>query len=353
MSTSPSSAPGASAAAGPAPTPRWEPTPALLERLTQAARLDSEYGRGLANHLPMALASLARLGADEARLAAFEAGYVGRLKLAPPARAWPAGSSWRPPLGRRAAWPAYRTLFAEWIGHEGSAEVLAQVLPWLWPGVAAAGFHGLIRTASAVRCGHVGEVAEGLAYWSCRYLPLGELPGVPGVSRGAHTDPVVLLRRLRASTSNARLIADRMREVAHDGEVNRVAGRLVLTEETPRLLARAAAQALAGSGDFTALHLVTSTHAMRVLSRFVEEPLAGWRHFWQAYAHAVVAARLRRQPPAALRSWEELERAALGSDDEHVIKLVESCREEERAWGEPGETLWRAAASQYLAQSAG
>ena len=45
----------------------------MLARLTQAARFDCEYGRGLANHLPMALASLARLGADDARLAAFEA----------------------------------------------------------------------------------------------------------------------------------------------------------------------------------------------------------------------------------------------------------------------------------------
>lgn len=334
-----------------APATAWEPTPQLLERLTRAARFDCEYGRGLANHLPMALASLARLGADEARLEAFESAYVTRLKAAPSAREWPRGDPWRPPLGRRAAWSAYRSLFAEWIEHEGSADVLAQVLPWLWPGVGAAGFHGLIRTAHAARCGHRGEVAEGLAYWSCRYLPLGELPGTPPVSRGAVSDPVALLRRLRAGTSQARLIAERMREAAHGGEVNRVAARLIVTEDTPRQLARAAAQALAGSGDFTALHLVTATHAMRVLTRFVEEPLAGWRAYWQAYAHAVVAARLQRRPAEQLRDWETLVRVALASDDEHVIKLVESCREEERAWAEPSDTLWQLAASQVVAQA--
>lgn len=356
MSTEPSQpalpmvAAGAAPAAPTVPAPR-EPTPQLLERLTRAARFDSEYGRGLANHLPMALASLARLGADEARLEAFETGYAQRLRQAPPAREWPRGDPWRPPLGRRAAWPAYRSLFAEWIEHEGSADVLAQVLPWLWPGVAAAGFHGLIRTASGARCGHRGEVAEGLAYWSCRYLPLGELPETPPARRGAVADPVALLRRLRAGTSKARLIAERMREAAHDGEVNRVAARLIVTDDTPRQLARAAAHALAGSGDFTALHLVTATHAMRVLTRFVEEPARGWRAFWQAYAHAVVAARLQRRPAAPLLSWEALERLALSSDDEHVIKLVESCREEERAWAEPGETLWRQAASQVVAQA--
>jgi hypothetical protein len=211
----------------------------------------------------------------------------------------------------------------------------------------------MIRTASAVRCGHAGEVAEGLAYWSCRYLPLGVLPDAPRTGRGAHTDPVALLRRLRASPSEARLIVERMHQAAQDGAVNAVASRLIVTEDTPRLLARAAAQALAGSGNFTALHLVTATHAMRVLTRFVDEPLVAWRSFWQAYAHAVVAARLQRQAPAVLRSWEELERAALGSDDDHVIKLVDSCREEERAWGEPGQTLWRQAASQYMARAAG
>ncbi len=348
------SAPEATAGAAAPAAARWEPTPDLLVRLTRAARFDCEYGRGLANHLPMALASLAHLGADEACLAAFEASCAKRLHSAPAARPWPVGSAWRAPLGRRAAWPAYRSLFAEWIEHEGASDVLAQVLPWLWPGVAAAGFHGLIRTASGVRCGHVGEVAEGLAYWSCRYLPLGQLADAPGPSRGGRTDPVALLRQLRAGpSSDARLIAQRMREVAQDGAVNTVAARLIVTEDTPRLLARAAAQALAGSGDFTALHLVTSTHAMRVLSRFVDEPLAGWRHYWQAFAHAVVAARLQRQPPAALRSWAALEHAALASDDEHLIKIVDSCREEERAWAEPGQVLWRAAASQYLAQSGG
>jgi hypothetical protein len=126
----------------------------LLARLTQAARFDCEYGRGLANHLPMALASLARLGADDARLAAFEAEYVKRLRGAPAARPWPVGSAWRAPLGRRAAWPAYRSLFAEWIAHEGASDVLAQVLPWLWSGVVRGmSTDALLRPAAAVVAG--------------------------------------------------------------------------------------------------------------------------------------------------------------------------------------------------------
>ena len=40
------------------------------------------------------------------------------------------------------------------------------------PGVAAAAFHGLIRTAHAVQSGHAGEVAAALAYWAWRWQPL-------------------------------------------------------------------------------------------------------------------------------------------------------------------------------------
>ena len=44
------------------------------------------------------------------------------------------------------------------------------------PGVAAAAFHGLIRTAHAVQSGHAGEVAAALAYWAWRWQPLAPPP---------------------------------------------------------------------------------------------------------------------------------------------------------------------------------
>jgi hypothetical protein len=172
-----------------------------------------------------------------------------------------------------------------------------------------------------------------------------------GAGRGAHTDPVALLRRLRAGSPAGRLIAERMREVAQDGEVDRVAARLVVTQETPRLLARAAAQALAGSGDFTALHLV-HLHARDARAHPLRRRAA-------ARLAALLAGlcpcgggcRPAARAPAPLLGWDALVRAALASNNEHLIKIVDSCREEERAWAEPGQTL-RAAASQFLARSA-
>jgi hypothetical protein len=228
--------------------------------------------------------------------------------------------------------------------------MLGQVLPQLMPGVSAAAFHGLIRTAYALRSGHLGELADALSYWACRHQRLGAMHNPQaGTARAPATDdPVALLRELRSGRSRAELISDQIRDAAADGRVSRVAARLFVDEGTPERLARAAAFAYAHTGSFTALHLVTGTHAMRVAARFVDEPLTAWAWFWQAFAHAVVAARLKPLPPAPLRPWATLVTRARASNDEHLIKLVESCREEEKAYARRGDTLWRAAASRAV-----
>jgi hypothetical protein len=323
----------------------------LVDALNHCAAHAPEYGGGLSNHLPMTLLALERLGADDARRSAFAAAYTPRLQPAPPAQPWPAGDPWPDRLGQYEAWPAYRALFTEWIAQEGASDMLGQVLPQFMPGVSAAAFHGLIRTAYALRSGHLGELADALAYWACRHQRLGAMhnPQAGTVRAPATDDPVALLRELRAGRSRAELISDQIRDAAADGRVSRVAARLFVDEGTPERLARAAAFAYAHTGSFTALHLVTGTHAMRVVTRFVDEPLTAWAWYWQAFAHAVVAARLKPLTPAALRPWATLVAKARAGNDEHLIKLVESCREEEKAYARRGDTLWREAASRVVA----
>ena len=330
---------------------------ALLRRLLDdAGKQDPEYGGGLSNHLPMALLALARLGAGEARLRDYAASYAAAKGLVPARHpeAWPAGDAWAARLGRRSAWPVYLDLFRQWIFHEGAAVVLSQALPALMPGVAAAAFHGLIRTAAGVQAGHEGEVAQGLAHWAAWHQPLGSLgPQPPQPQRRQpqrpQPDPAVLLRRLPAGTSRAGLITGRIKAAAQGGEVSATAALLLIDEGTPERLARAAALAYAQTGNFTALHLVTSTHAMRVLARFIDEGderQAAWRWFWQAYAHGVVAARLQvADTPLVLQPWPELVSVALAARDEHLIKLVDAAREEERRYG--GDD-WRRAASRAV-----
>ena len=314
----------------------------LAALLGDGARHAPEYAGGLSNHLPMALLALQQLGADASRMTAFHDRYVARLQPASAAQAWPAGDPWPGRLGELSAWPAYRDLFGQWLAHEGGADVLQQVLPVLMPGCGAAAFHGPIRVASALRSGHPGELADALAYWAARFLPLGPLPA----AEGTQVDPEPLLRRLQAGTSRRRLIFQRMHAAAADPVLQAQVARLAIDGQTLERLARLSARAYAHSGNFTALHLLTACHAMRVLTDFIDDPAMALRWFWQAWATGVVAAGMKPLPAPALRPWDAIVSAALAQDDEHMIKLVDSCRELERAYA--GDE-WRRAASRALA----
>jgi len=315
---------------------------ALHDLIETGRGLDAEYADGLSNHLPMALVAMAALGADDARLQSFAADYGRRLRPAPPPQDWPAGDVWAGRFGDVAAWPAYRSLFAQWLEHEGAADVLAQALPQLMPGVGAAAFHGLIRTAAALRAGHRGELGDALAYWACRWLDLGA-----SRAAGRVRSPAGPLARLPVGLARGELIVDRMRAATALPGFAGAVGQLKVDAATLPLLARQAAALYARSGSFTALHLVTSAHALRLLLPFIEEPEPALRSYWRAYAAGVVAAAAVPAEPPAAWAWDELVAAARVHDDEHVIKLVDACREEQQALG--GGNDWQLAATRALA----
>ena len=255
---------------------------ALVDLLDSGAALDAEYGAGLSNHRPMALLALARLGATDQQLLAFEQTYARRLQPAPPPASWPAGDAWAARLGERTAWPAYRDLFYEWLCNDFARDVLNQALPRLMQGSGAAAFHGLIRTAYAVQAAHRRELADALAYWACRWLDLGAPASEPadegeGKGKRRSADPQTVLRQLHATSSDARLIFQRMQVAAAAPSFQATASRLQVDDTTLQRLAELAAMAYAASGNFTALHLVTSAHAMRILLPFVDEPLPALR----------------------------------------------------------------------------
>ena len=327
----------------------------LAALLDHAATLDAEYERHLASHLTMALCALKRLGASDERLAAFATTYASRLGAAPPAAPWPAGEAWRSRLGDPAAWPAYRDLFWHWLLTEDAVPVLAQSLPTLMQGCAGAAFHGLIRVGYAVQSGHGRELADALAYWACRWLPLG--PASPAPPAGPVADPLAVLKGLCMPRPAGGLIAVRMHAAALNPGFAQAVAPLRLDEGTLPRLARTAARVYAASGNFTALHLVTSAHALRVLWPLMTPPgaepapaaQAALAHYWHAYAAGWVASGAvlgRATPPLP---WAELVAAALGSDDDHLIKLVDACREEQQAHG--GAPDWQRAASRAVAQA--
>ena len=324
----------------------------LTTLLDAGARFDAEYADGLSNHLPMALVALQAMGAPDARLEAFAAGYAPRLRPAPAAVPWPAGDAWSSQFGAPGAWSAYRSLFAEWLMHEGRDAVLAQVLPVLMTGCGAAAFHGLLRTAYAVASGHDGELVSGLAHWAHRHLPLEAGFSAPALGAGFSApplgaepaaepdldDPVAALNELRAvfwgQPVAGRLIVDRMRATAARPGFAAHVRRLRIDADTLPDLARRATAAYADAGDFSVLHLVTACHAMRVLLPLVDDPEPAVRSFWFAYAAAAAGLPASAFDPRPLAEpmpdWPEIVARAIRSDDEHLIKLVYSAGEQAR-----------------------
>jgi len=316
----------------------------LLALLDAGAQHDAEYRGGLSNHRPMALVALHRLGVDDTRLAAWAAVYERRLAPSPAPAAWPAGDAWTSRLGERAAWPAYRDLFAQWLDNEAAGDVLAQVLPALMPGCGAAAFHGLIRTAYAVQAAHRAELADALAYWACRWLDLG--PFVTTV-QSTHDEPAAALSALPLPCGPlpGELIFQRMQAVAGLPGFGAAVAALRVDDRTLPRLATGAAELYAASGNFTVLHLLTSAHALRVLLPFTDDPLPAVQAYWRAWAAGWVASGAVPLSPAPLQPWPRIVAHALASDDDHVIKLVDSCREQEAVLGGG---VWRQAASRVL-----
>ena len=337
----------------------------LRQLLDASADHDAEYGHNLASHLPMALVALNRLGADEARLTTFAERYSQRLHPAPPSAAWPAGDPWPGRLGDPAAWPAYRSLFDDWFDHEGATSVLPQVLPRLMLGAGAAAFHGPIRVAYALAAGHSHELSDALAYWACRWFSV--TPEVASATPARkRVGAASALGALRIAPLPGSLIADRMALASRSPAFARcvAAGRPAGDTETQvgqslRTLAELAATLYAASGNFTVLHLVTSAHAMRELLPWLDEAdrPAALGGYWAAYVAGCAASRLDLPvvvPAAAataaaqsLLGWPEIVAQAVASDDDHLIKIVDVCREEER---HHGGTLWHAAASRAVMQ---
>jgi hypothetical protein len=312
----------------------------LNRLLTAAADLGPEHGPALSSHLPMALLALHALGADATRLQAFFDPYSRRFATEPATMA-DDGRAEMALFGRIGAFTTLRRRFTAELAARGRDALLRRLLPALMPGVAGAAFHGLIRTAYAVQAGHDRELVAALAYWAARWLPL------PPEQDSSPISAEAWLQSLQQAPPGPvlpdRLIADRAARLVHSPAFQPWAGPVPAAPDWPLRLARMAVQRYLSSGHFTVLHLVTATHALRVLQPWLDD--AAWPHFVRAYAAVWLTA--RTEPATAPRAdpgraWPAIVEQALRSDDEHVIKLVHSCREEEAVYGGPA---WRHAAA--------
>jgi hypothetical protein len=340
----------ASAAAEPSPTAPAAPPPSVAQRILEANRhYDAQFHHGLSNHLSMAIVALHELGAPDARLSEFFERYRSRLEPVPERRQPVVRAGWAEALGTQSRYADYLVFFQAEVARAGADGAVRAYLPALMPGVAGSSFHPLIRLGYAAHARDAADVAVSLAYFADQFLHLGGEPAAAAsFSAGG---PLELLRSIAATPALAhrpqgdRAIFEQLRAVAAMPEFAApAASALAARDVTVQSLADAAAALYAAAPDFTSLHVVTSAHALRVLSPLLDDPAAASRWLLQAFGAVYVAMGTpavnpdedrARTEAAAPPSWEAIAAAAAASHDEHVIKMVYTCREEAGAYRQP------------------
>ena len=322
-----------------------------LKLIGEGNRHSAFYQGNLANHLPMALVALDRLGATREQVSAFAARYASKLEPMPA----PAETITRETadafLGRAEAFASWIFFFENEFTRAGVHGTVQRWMSRLLPGVGSFAFHGVIRLAYAVESGDKKELARALASWAASYTTLGELPA----SSRSSASPAEVLSALNGDPRFTRgrytggRITERMARAAADPEATRLMARAGADKINIASLAQAILGAYAATGDFTVLHGLTACHAFRALMPFMEDPALGERYLWQA----LVCAYLSAGGPAAGKPlsgdeslpWDEIRRRAAGSHDEHDLKLAYSAWEE---WKNYGDDLYRRVASATL-----
>jgi hypothetical protein len=304
--------------------------------LAKYAGYSSNYGAGNADHLPMATVALAEMGASLSRIESWAEHYATTLKL---------------PLAA-AEEREQREFWYQRISVQGREAVLAATLPHLADGIGASGFHSAIRAGYAIDQNDDRELASALESWQREYL---DLPAPANIHVTSLDEALKGLARSTIRVEPRGLIAPRMLTVANDPGFAAIAKTVPSSADIDDL-AVAAAAAFAESGDFTALHVMTGTFALRSLSTFLIDPEAAMPGFWRAYAAAALVsgaipslapARLSALRTGAPRGWEQLLLDAAAHEDEHVIKATYTAWRLDEALREP---IFRAAARRYIDQ---
>jgi hypothetical protein len=315
--------------------------------LREGRRYSGEFPPYLANHLPMVLVAMQRLGGSDERLKAFFTTYVDTNHLVPPPPnvAPIARESWDSALGDRDRERDYREFFEAEVARIGSRAAISVYLPRLAPGLAASATHGLMRLAYGVMRDDPQEIATALGYWSATYLELGLARGASPVT----DDPIDVLVRMRRIgafhhvETELDLLWHFMRAMSEKPEFQPLVDWLAVGPQTPRRMREASLALYAGTMDFCALHALTGCHWLRLVQPVAPDPGLMLRYFWQAIASlypklgfpdlpsAEALEAWRRQP---CPDWPEIAAAAVRSDDEHDLSLVFSAREEHRKFGD-------------------
>jgi len=328
--------------------------------LAHADALPEHAGSG-ANHYPMAAEALVAFG----RADAIEPSWVSDASLyaGTAGRAGPivSDADIAAAFGDYERFGDWLALFRSELEREPWRAVVRRWAPRLAPAVSAAAFHGVIRTAHAVRALQRGEtparrneLAVGLAYWASRWVELPTTDDVPADGDLAHTLADLEHPWLDDRTDvdffavNARMAE---RPLAPPADVDGVGDPAVELAAIVRDATAAFLEMLVLERHrIWLLHTVTGPAAVEPLLAEVDE--AGARALVAHARQAVVAMYAAYGEPHVARAhvrpspapWPELVGRVVDTRSVHGIKLTEVLARFDRG----DDTLWRSVAEQWL-----
>jgi hypothetical protein len=306
-----------------------------------------EFAGGLSNHGPMAAEALIALGRSDLVMPWVEQ-YVPQLDEHPTARRPISRDDWPEALGDHRRIGDWIAFFDAELRDRRWQSVLDEWAIEFAPGLVAAGTHGLIRTAHAVRSlaevetpARRHELAEGLAYWAARYHRLPERPG--SLRKLKPSQAIHLVERVEPEEQvRGGLIVDLLRPLEHAQTFPRIADFVEATTDASAFLsdltetfARVYLANVEETGHVIGfVHAVTGPSAVRLITPHVSDAAALTlrRYAWQAAA-ALYAAMGRSEPSTAAleppaATVEELADTAAATLDAHAIKFTEACLRE-------------------------
>lgn len=302
------------------------------------------YDGVLANHLPMTLIAMQRLGASDKQMCQFYNDYIEKLE------------------------PIKKTECDDQLLQQfkmnGIQQTLLDFLGVYAHGISASAFHGLIRLGYAVMTEDRKEIAIALTYFKNESQSLGCFASSQS-SNSAHTstDLTSIVEKIRNTPTlfeqiiPAPNIIVRLQKVSEIDDFTAIVSACSLLRTDLSELTRFTLALYMATQDFTALHGMTSCHALQTILNYLhqnsdQQPPSYHRRLQEIevlliryYTLSLSAAYISIgtpsfdiaaiKMPSRLKSndkskpdWQSLAETALNGGDDHDIKFLFTCIEQ-------------------------
>lgn len=295
----------------------------------------SDYNGGLSSHIPMVSYSLYELGVPFNEIEKYLDKTIERIKISKEnfTKLYNIDDeNFERYLGIKDSFGSYYDYFSLKAKETNYLEMIGEVLPKLIKGVAARAFHTLIRLSFAVRSENEEEVIKSLSYFASTFSP-HQFEILPSKAENPLESIKVLVQSVKGEELSGNLIADRIQKIYRLDGFKKNA--FTLKGNDLEILAQLDIiinKLFIETKDFTILHGVTSKEALKNLLPLVKNKEDMLQNYWLAILAAYISIDspevidLNIEIPQDLPEFKYIIKEGINSNNDHTIKLVNTCR---------------------------